>query len=461
MASLLALTDLKSSPVKKTDDFQQTTSGYKTYNEDDYMTFITTSNVSGLSESVCNQYDNMLAYRNNPVEKVNGLTNPENLREHLEIDPVEVSSLVSGVHKQSQDVNKTVAMACYLNSGGLSSYSDQTTALHNHFAKLAPEKDKRGEDEEERSNYELFASIDDSSKLLYTASVLNREQMEEVLKKADEAAKNNPQTATKNKNGLKVNEEHVLHDLKKVMTEGRFNSLTALNELMVQYCEPEIHIEYFLRVTDDWEEVEPNQELIQRLETNLYDKTVNTTARLITCREELYNIVMPLRFRLHEQDSTPAIDVYTQQLLGAQAGFIRSFYELSRFSDLAKSENSTDVINTIDAIMKIINNIETQETDFTLHPTSEFMYNYTQSIINEWARGMCFVIYVEIIRNLITELMQLEIAEVDKGLDEIKDFRLFYYKGFYYGKVNGEGFVSKCFKSLLSKLFESVTKNKL
>ena len=456
MAKLLSLTNLLDG-TNNGDGLEVDVNGennFKNYSVDDYMTFITSSNISGLNKKACGYYDDMRAYILNPKSNLDKLTNSDNIQftfESGESIPM-IRDQIRAVHKTG-DKLKTVATACYLNAGGLDTMKDQVMFLHNHFIKNIP--DVKDKDEEEVSKYELFASIDDSSKLLYTAKILNKEEIGEVLKKADEAA-----FSASDKDMMsdtKINEEHVYSNLNKIICEGRFNSITPLNELVVQYTEPEINIDYFLRMTDEWEELEENPFEIGKFESCIKDKTVNVLGRLVTCREELYNIALPLRFRLYEQDSTPAIDVYLQQLLGCHAGLVRAFYEICNFSDFKRCNNSTDVIEIINKIMKNISSSRTTTFDFTLQPNEDLLDEYAAVLIREWGRVMCFVTYVEIVRNTLPALMNLEIKEIDKGLDDIQPMRLYYYKGYYFCKSDVDvGYVSKCFKTLLAKIHDDV-----
>nr|DBA11710.1 TPA_asm: ORF9 [Malaco herpesvirus 1] len=454
MSVLLSLTDL---PCKSIISDGSDTQGdgmqdYKSYSVDDYMSFITTSNVAGLKKNACDYYDDIRDFVSDPRNNIDKLVNRQSLEHEIGVDSELIDNIVKKTFTTTKgDPLQTISMACYLNAGGLTNVKDQVVALHNHFIKSKP-KEKR-DNEDEVSNYELFASIDHSSKLLMTATALNKDEFGEVLKSAEEAAINSPQTATANKSSTKISEENVFSNLTKVIAEGRFNSLTVLNETAVQFGEPEINIDYFLRLTSDWEELNQDNDLIKSFETCLKDKTVNVIARFVTCREELYNIVMPLRFRLHEQDSTPAIDVYLQQLLGAHAGFIRAFYETSRFTDLAVSQNTTEIITAINKTMKKISAQLPTQFNFKLNPTAQDMAQYTLAMIREWDRIMCFIIYLEIVRNTIPDLMELEVGEIDKGLNDIPNMKLYYYQGYYFGKINDDGFTSRCFKTLLAKLF--------
>lgn len=438
MSNLLNLTNLPKFRSSSKPTQTNKRSGYKQYDSTDYMTFITSSNAGDLNQDSNRFYDSIRRF----VTSKN-TSDLINLDKHkstfFNSTPTDIIPPVNGDGLLTQ-----VSLACYLNTAGLLTRTDQISALHNHFVKGTGEVE-----EEDVSSHELFAGMDDSSKLIKAATVLKSNQLKSVFAAAEEAAEK--RNRSKTGSSVKITEEDVRMDLEKVMLEGRFNSTTVLNELAVQFLEPEAHIDHFLRVTSNWTTLPHDSRAVDEFESKICNKTINLTSRLITCREELYNMVMPLRFRLQDQDSTPALDVLTQQLLGASAGDTRAFYEICKFADLAVFKNTSEIIEKIKADLEVIDSSDG---------------DHTTRLINEWGRGVCFVSYVEIVRNILLELIELEIHPIDSELrfrqlegdeevehSEVSALTLYYYKGWYYGRPAGQalGFTSTCFRTLLAK----------
>ncbi|UCX57093.1 ORF102 [Haliotid herpesvirus 1] len=462
MSSLLSLTNLPKTRKEflkealRAKGGQSGACGYKNYNgRDDYMTFITSSNATDLNQDSNAFYNNtrQLVIRNGKEEvSKEELANKTLYKQNFfNSTPDSALQLVTETEGEKSLLNQ-ISLSSYLNTYGLLSGVDQVSAFHNHYVKeTGVEGGGVGTttDDEDVSGHELFAKINDSEKLIYAATAMKSNQFKSVFKAADEAAKQ------KNKddagNSVKVTEEDIKMNLDKVMQEGRFNSETLLNELAVQLLEPEIHIDHFLRVTSGWETLDKEDDL-SSFEANLLDKPINLKSRLITCREELYNMVMPLRFRLQDQDSTPAVDVLTQQLLGVNSGFTRGFYEVCKFADMTAFQCTRKIIEKIKFDLEVISS---EEGD---HATK---------LINEWGRGVCFVSYVEIVRNMIKSMIELEIHAIDTPLVErtnlpgdeeaespVPALTLYYYKGWYYGRSAGKnrGMVCDCFRTLLSRM---------
>lgn len=194
-----------------------------------------------------------------------------------------------------------------------------------------------------KSKSDLLAKIDQSPKVISAVNYLNQEELLNLTNECNQLAGNKDHDYYKTKDG-----DILKHKLEKHLKESPLNTAHIVNEIMCQFVEPEIYIHQFLKITQSWPCLEEKMtdteitECIISFEQDICEKQIKLMdGRQGGMRKELYYIVLPARLRLHNQDSTPVVDILTNILLGTQPGTCRFFFEIVDFSSIKNITNST------------------------------------------------------------------------------------------------------------------------
>lgn len=198
--------------------------------------------------------------------------------------------------------------------------------LHSFFLKSESKMGAGGGTTKSKSD--LLAKIDQSPKVMSAVNYLNEEELVVLTKECNQLAGDKDHDYYKTKDG-----DILKHKLEKHIKESPLNTAHIVNEIMCQFVEPQIYIHDFLKITQSWpclEETMTDAEItdcITSFEQDICEKQIKLMdGRQGGMREELYYIVLPTRLRLHNQDSTPVVDILTNILLGTQPGTCRGFF---------------------------------------------------------------------------------------------------------------------------------------
>lgn len=425
--------------------------GYKSYASDEFMEWMTT-NSDTKSEKASRVYNSLKEFSegvdtNGDPVKLSKLDFTKNHMDDIGENPDYQPVSLHRLNRQAMKLpNVALAMtrSIYLNDPGILTGKDMVELYHGFHM----DGEEVSNNKEAKSTCELLANIDDSKKLNTAVNFLGKEQLLNMTNECNKSVGGDGYT---NK-PIKIKDSDLLkHKLERQVKESPINTTRIMNEIICQEIEPNYYTSLFLHKTKDWELIEDTLDtsdmeyMVELFEQHVREKTINLLdGRMGGMREELYYTVLPPRFRLKAQDSTPFIDIYAQHLLGVDSGMIRALYEICTFNDVKKITNSTVLLKKMTTTLKQIEKTQ-------------------QNLLAQWGRLMWFVIYTELIRNTGDDLVTLKIKPTDKP-EEISNafvsikLSLYHHKGHYYCLVDdkGNGFVSKDFRVLLARVHKEL-----
>ena len=190
---------------------------------------------------------------------------------------------------------------------------------------------------------------------------------------------------------------------------------------------------------------------------------------MATILEEFYFMALPYRFRLHEQDSTPSIDVMHQNLFGAHAGHVKALCEIATFSDITSVQDSNVLLAVLDNIETGLKKYDQDTNKYDSRwvlPNQEESHHLLEMMIDEWGLLQCFCSFLEMCRCLIPEIQDLSIGATDDcvvsgdkidvtGVRHIPYNVIYRHQGWYYLNLKEGGVVSNCYKTLLGHAYRS------
>jgi hypothetical protein len=254
-----------------------------------------------------------------------------------------------------------------------------------------------------------------------------------------------------------------------LLKEPAVNLTNITTEVLVQDVERRYHINCFLQATADWREIVPDEGGVSTITQFINQGAANVGgARLATILEEFYFLALPYRFRLKDQDSTPSIDALQQVMLGATIGQIKALHEIVTFADYRGIQETNVLLAVLNEQEASLGDPFTADVNTTWSAGQDERVPLSTMIV-EWGRIQCFIVFLELCRLLIPELQELVVAPADEcavagdriNEDNTRELPLntiYRIQGWYYARSRecGEscGIVSKCYKTLLYEMYK-------
>lgn len=344
-------------------------------------------------------------------------------------------------HKHEKNITR---MAMYLNSRGLLRPRDQVACCLKFYTDYKEQDGTKYKDKKSKIGDMHF---EDADTLALATCKLTRDDYQCL---ADEIRQRCVNTSVQSNNRT-VDLEEMTHDLRKVICEGPLNIEGCLNEIVYQITEPVYLSEIFRKETLSAHALprEAGQKLKRLLRTKPIS-LVKNNFRLAVMKEDCYQIILPRRWRLKGQDSTVIFDILLNQFYGADAGEIRTVYELVNFCEFSHC-------TTTDMVLAIIDKLEKGD-EFTHHQVEnlsllEFIYHLRKVV--------CCIAFLEMARQLLPEMVNVEVGCVDDRGDKesvelnkriLAQKTLYYFKNDYYMALGDRIYKSDSYAALLSTL---------
>jgi hypothetical protein len=207
--------------------------------------------------------------------------------------------------------------------------------------------------------------------------------------------------------------------IKNVLGAGLFTAETLITEIFHQILLPRHARKCFLETLSNCRELPADAFVVDGIENAMRGKDISLASRLPSMTDELLEIVLPPRFHIKNGTSVATLDVFVDVLMGASTKFKCDLYDIVTFVRF-KSLSDTDSI--LDAM--------------TSSPPS-----YRDGMLRDWAKQATFVVWAEIARRTLGNLVNWKITGVDHfpaaAAGSLPERHLCYFNGRYYGRESG------------------------
>lgn len=242
---------------------------------------------------------------------------------------------------------------------------------------------------------------------------------------------------------IKENREVVLKCVEDVLSVPVFTAETLLTEIFHQIIEPLHARDLFLRAAS-FGAVNPGMFLGKRLDTLIRGKRVELLGpRQPTMSDELFNIVLPRRFRLKDGMTVAFLDVFLDTLLGAPVEVKQAVHDIVSFACVRGLCDSDGIAEVLDRVENQVSESEKDECDFW------------GIFLREWRRQQIFVLWLEMVRRTVSSLTDLTIGCIDSitTSPQLPERTLYYFRGNYYVRIEEKTINSPSFKEAIEAVW--------
>lgn len=446
--------------------------GYKMYNIEETKGWLTGSNTAGglgggLDNITNTAIASMVDFIKNRETNSELLINRSNLQLlDFPVEPLQdilKSALVGNSRGKitSTEIKDVCFLASYINSQGLIHGSDMLRVM---MEKKTAEEAEKGRILKVSLN--ALTEATDCSTFEDLVEDMNAQDLYELCLEASAASSSKDPSVEYAHN---ITTEELKDRLVETVKEPVINLTNIATEVFVQDVERRFYVNAFLKASNDWTVLEPDDVSISRITQLVNYNNVHIGGnRMATVLEEFYFLALPYRFRLKDQNSTPSIDGLQQVLFGAEAGQIKALYEIVTFSDVRNVKETSillGILDKVEATLKEHTNL-CSESVWKL-PDLKSGYKLLNHMIKHWGRIQCFVTFLEMCRVLVPELQEIVVGAADDcvvagdridtgGIRNIPENVIYYIQGWYYARVNkNTGILSKCYKTLIYNLYSN------
>lgn len=216
-----------------------------------------------------------------------------------------------------------------------------------------------------------------------------------------------------------------------------FSAETLLTETCYQILEPLHAQEMFLHAAS-YNSVRLGPCNTNNVSKAMRGKRVDLTGPgLSRMMEDLFNVVLPRRFRLKNGMTVAFLDAFLDVLLGMPVEVKRAIHDVVSFASIQGLTDTDVITETLDCIAEQISLEE--ETDLG------------SVLVHVWTRQQLFVIWLEMVRRTVPVLEDLTVGCVDFITHDAKlpQWTLYYFRGHYYIRAGEKTYVSDNFKRVI------------
>lgn len=417
--------------MKMNEGIEKQNKGFKEYNDTDVIRWLT-HNIT-LEHNNTTYTDELVTLKQilNGEKKYNSVIH-ENNNLLLGMD---VNLLFKTI---PQIVKNPLIYYLYLNSFGFLHGKDQATLFNFFYGKQNSVNKCHNND---AAN--TLLNLKTGQKLTETMNTLNNSELSNIaITMGNYCTTTTPADEFWSVNKIETEEmQRVIEDAVK---NNDLNLENLLHIISAYLMEPIHMVDKFILATRDFIELDVDIEDHNFLETMGNKAAQISTSRICTLRDELTKLLMPRFARLKDMDSIPALDEIIQVLHGGNICDIKAFYELVTFSDF------TNIMDVSGILFKIKN----MESTINCEQENSFKKWKLQ-----WGKLICFLVYVELCRQLIPSCTHIEIGCVDDPTDsdiitnghrKLPLRTIFYYQNNYYMRITNDYAIKcVCYKKLL------------
>jgi len=181
----------------------------------------------------------------------------------------------------------------------------------------------------------------------------------------------------------------------------------------------------------------------RRLATTLRGKRVDLPGpRQPTMTDELLDIVLPRRFHLKDGMTTAFLDAYLDVLMGASMVIKQAIHDIVSFACVRGLTDSDEVLDVLERLERQVRESETGARD---------MWDI---LLREWRRQQIFVIWLEMVRRIVSCLSDLVVGCIDRT-KELAEKNVYYFRGNYFIRIGQKVYRSSCFKEMAEVAWKS------
>ena len=377
------------------------------------------------------------------------------------VDPLLIPLLQRAIRDTPDNRAKSVvAKSIYLNSYGLFHEDEFIDAIvkqtHADRSTSVVDKGEITHDVEQ-------TTCDESATLLDFANNVNADTFTRHINNDTTNANSNSANRQHMLGQDAADYDYMIMQVQDVLVGHTLSMEEIMNELYIQVILPQHNIDAFESAisAETYTEIDTIDDSDLHHLLHVISRTNHTCDRMQLLRQELYSMCLPARYRMDDIDITPVMDVIANQLLGASGKFIKDIMEVASFTNYVTEQGIMVTKEVLETIMKT----DTVDHSAFLHhahiewvmPDVDTTTRYADVLLDLFRRHSCFIVFLELVRKSIPQLIDLTIGFPDECEGTIKPFHIYFHKNnFYLSVVNGDSdtavvrLKSTCYKQLLA-----------